>query len=192
MYPLHNRPGVYQTMIAILMDAETTGLLRPSERPLSEQPFITEIYLLKKQGKKSSRYHSMVKPPIPIPEECIEITGITDDMVKDAPSFAEIYYYISKFFLGTHRLVAHNVTFDSGVLEYELKRIDRVTKFPWPPEHYCTVEESFHIKGRRLKLSELHIIATDVDFKGAHRAKEDVEALERCYNYLQEINSDVA
>ena len=180
----------------ILMDVETTGLLKASERPLEDQPYIIEIYALKRidkqgrQGRQKSIYHSMVKPPIPIPEECVKITGITDEMVKAAPSFAEIYFTLCQFYLGVNILVGHNVSFDAGVLECELKRIDRVTRFPWPPSQICTVEESFSIRGRRLKLSELYLMATGEEFKDAHRGKEDVEALEKCYDWLQEEQSD--
>jgi len=178
-------------ILEILLDVETTGLLRASERPLEDQPYITEIYALKRQGKKKLFFHSLIKPPIPIPEEVVKITGITDEMVKDAPSFAQIYVNLFQFYLGVNVLVGHNVSFDAGVLEYELKRIDRVTRFPWPPQWFCTVEQSFSIKGRRLKLSELYLMATGEEFKGAHRAREDVEALAVCYDWLQE-QSNVA
>lgn len=175
-------------MSIIVCDTETTGLLKAKGNLLSTQPHIIEIFCLKidKNFKKIGEFHTLIKPPIPIPEIITKITGLTDNDVRGKPTFVEVYPKLIKFFFSCHTFVAHNASFDVGVLAYELKRIKKEFKFPWPPFHYCTVEQSMHIKGHRLKLQELHKIATGVDeINGAHRAVNDVNALFECYKYLK-------
>ena len=189
-------------MDVILFDTETTGLLKPNAAPLSQQPYITEIFMLRvtQEGKQvvssgQTVYSTLVKPPIPIPAEVIEITGITDDMVKDAPAFADIYPELARFCLGAERWVAHNLAFDKGMLLAELGRVSKRANFPWPLEDFCTVENSMHLSKKLrndgtpkyMKLTELHELATGKPHdQGAHRAQADVLALMRCYRWLLE------
>lgn len=172
----------------IVTDTETTGLLLPSEADLKLQPFITELYAVKldREFNIIDELDTFVKPPIPIPEEVEKITGICDAMVSDAPTFANIYDEFSDFFLGEDLLIGHNISFDAGVIWCELARLNKEVRFPWPKHWHCTVEKSFPIQNRRLKLGKLHEIATGKPHEGAHRAKADVFATVRCYHYLLE------
>jgi len=173
----------------IIFDTETTGLTQPSAADISQQPFITELYGIRidKDWNMVSEFETFVKPPIPIPEEVVKITSITDEMVKDAPSFIQIFDELAQFFLGAETAVAHNATFDLEVLQWELTRHGLEYKFPWPPRNDCTIELSFPIENKSLKLSRLHEIATGrPHFDGAHRAKNDVMATVRCYKWLSE------
>ena len=66
-------------------------------------------------------------------------------------------------------------------------RMDKLTKFPWPCEQICTVEASFAIHNKRLKLGQLYEIATGKSsFPSAHRAKADVLAMIECMKFLKE------
>lgn len=176
-----------QKMKIAILDTETTGLLRPDPTPLKNQPYITEIYccVIDDSFNLLGELDSMVKPPIPLPEETIKITGITDEMIEDAPRFASIYPEFAKLLTGCDLLVAHNLPFDRGMIANELKRIDKLTNFPWPRHHLCTVEASMHLKGYRLNLTKLHYLATQKGFS-AHRAKDDVHALVRSFYWLVE------
>ncbi len=173
-----------------LFDTETTGLLKPEITDLNKQPYITEFYACKidEEFNLLDDIETYVKPPISIPEEVIRISKITDEMVKDAPIFPHIYSTLARFFTGVDIIVAHNLPFDIGMLHNELRRIDKVTQFPWPRYQICTVEKTMHLRGHRLNLAKLHQLALGKPFKDAHRAKQDVHALVRCFHWLTENN----
>jgi len=175
-------------MHKILFDNETTGLLKPEINELSAQPYITEIHCTKidEDFNMIGEYGTLVKPPVPIPSFLEDKIGITNEMVKDAPAFIDIWEDLADFFLGAEMMIAHNLAFDRSMVANELLRIERVLNFPWPKIHLCTVEASMPIEQRRITLTNLHTIATGKPFEGAHRAKEDVHALVRCYHYLTE------
>lgn len=173
----------------IVLDTETTGLLKPGAADIGMQPYITELYACKitPDFEFIGEIETLIKPPIPIGEDTIKITGITNEMVADAPSFIQLYDQLADFFLGETIMVAHNAPFDAGVLAWELTRYGLEFKFPWPKRHICTVEASMPIKGKRLKLSKLHELATGRPHDdGAHRAKDDVMALVRGFKWLVE------
>ena len=170
----------------IFIDFETTGLLKPHGTNLKLQPRATEIALIKldKQHKEIERYKTLINPQIPIPEKIQKITNITDKMVKDKPTFTEIFKKLCKFFYGSKYLVGHNINFDHRILVYELQRIGKEYQFPYPPNLYCTIEQSKHIKGHRLKLGELYALASGKEIEGAHRAENDLEATIFCFKWL--------
>lgn len=171
----------------IFLDVETTGFVRTESSPLAMQPYITEICLIRLDGDLNiiSTYNQMFKIPINLEKKIIEITGITDEMLKDKKPFVSHWREIAEFVRGAKYLVAHNVGFDRDCLMYELKRSGKILNFPWPPEHICTVEQSMHLKGHRLKLGLLHEHLLGESFEGAHRAEADVQALIRCYRALK-------
>ncbi len=172
----------------ILTDYETTGLIKADAVDLNLQPFITEIYALKltKDLEFVDEFETFIKPPIPISEEITKLTGIDDAMLVDAPSFISVYPKLVEIYLGEAEVVAHNVSFEIGMLNLELRRCGYENKFPWPHIHTCTVEKSMPIKNRYLKLGQLHELATGRPHEGGHRAKADVLALAECYAWLKE------
>ena len=173
----------------IFLDAETTGLMKPDAAELNLQPFLTELYVAKFTDDLEfiSEFDSMFKPMVPISEEIERITGITNEMVANAPKFIEQYDQLCDFFLGETVAVGHNVSFDLGVIWAELARHRLEYKFPWPKTWICTVEKSMSIEHRRMKLSSLYELATGHPHVNAHRARGDVEATFVCYKYLKEI-----
>lgn len=172
----------------IVWDTETTGLIKPLITPLDQQPYICEVCMVKvdpKSFKVKEVFNELIKPPIPIPPETTKIHGISNEDVKNAPSFARLLPKLAAFVLGEERIIAHNNAFDIGMLELELRRVGKVTAFPWPPNQICSVEATFGLKGHRLNLSALHTLATGKEHKdGAHRARPDVDALIRCLPFL--------
>ena len=179
-------------MIEVIFDTETTGLIKPGANDISKQPYITEIYCYKQHRLADGEvvqmmpFESMLCPAIPITAEITKITGITQQMCDSAPSFIEVWEELAEFMTGVDRIVAHNLAFDRSMLANELVRIGKVLNFPWPRQHVCTVEKSMKYEQRRLSLTRLHEYLFATDFPNAHRAKNDVLPLVRCYNKMIE------
>jgi DNA polymerase III epsilon subunit family exonuclease len=160
----------------VVFDTETTGLLEPMGTALYLQPHVIEIYAaaLDKNFNLVQEFESFVKPSISIPKHITKINGITDEMVANAPTFAEILKPLSDVFSGCSEVVAANLSFDLGILRTELKRNKRT--MVCPSLYFCTIEQSMHLKGYRLSNDKLYKIATGKELIGAHRAKADVMA----------------
>lgn len=165
----------------ILIDTETTDLLKPGIASLDSQPHIIEIAMLHLKPhsyKVVDEYQALLDPGVPLDEEVHKrITGLTNADLAGKPTFLELYEEIAEFCLGRKALVAHNLEFDRGVLVVELQRIGREFAFPYPPKQICTVVETKHLKGHRLKLTELYEMKIGKPLKQTHRAMDDVLAL---------------
>ena len=93
----------------VALDLETTGIGARHEK-------ITEIGMVKViDGEAVDTYHTMVNPHREIPERIVELTGITDDMVKDAPGIDEILDEVLNF-TEDLPLLGHQIIFDYGFL----------------------------------------------------------------------------
>ncbi|MBE7044181.1 MAG: PolC-type DNA polymerase III [Ruminococcaceae bacterium] len=94
----------------VVFDIETTGLSNTKNN-------ITEIGAVKvEQGEITERWSTFVNPCEPIPANIVELTGITDEMVADAPKIEEILGDFLEFCKGCV-LVAHNARFDVGFIQ---------------------------------------------------------------------------
>ena len=103
----------------VCFDIETTGLHR-------ETDYITEIgAVVLKNGEIVERYNTFVRPEKPIPREVVELTGITDDMVADAPSQSEALNAFLDW-VGDRPLAAHNADFDMSFLAIGCERMGRL------------------------------------------------------------------
>ena len=99
-----------------VLDIETTGLSFRTEK-------ITEIGIMKyKDGKVIEEFECFVNPEKPIPEEVVNITHITDDMVKDAETIDKVLPKVLDF-IGDSVLVAHNADFDIGFIKYNCQQL---------------------------------------------------------------------
>jgi len=100
-----------------ILDLETASM--SNTRPTR----ICEIGAIKTAGGgEVGRFQSLVNPEEPISPDVRNIHGISDEMVREAPKFADIAAAFRDFSRGTV-LVAHNTAFDMAVLNQELRRV---------------------------------------------------------------------
>ncbi|NQU98405.1 3'-5' exonuclease [Candidatus Woesearchaeota archaeon] len=98
-----------------ILDIETTGLSRYTNE-------ITEIAAIKMKGNKViEEFQTLINPGVPIPKFITRLTGIDDEMVKDAPSIEKALPRFLKF-LGSTTIVAHCATFDYGFLSHKAEK----------------------------------------------------------------------
>jgi len=99
-----------------VLDLETTGFSFRTEK-------ITEVGIMKvKNGEVIDEFSCFVNPEKPIPQRVVEVTNITDDMVKDAETIDKVMPKILEF-VGDSVLVAHNADFDIGFLKYNANKL---------------------------------------------------------------------
>lgn len=109
-------PSCFIDRTFVVFDLETTGV-DPDDK-------ITEIGAVKMVDGVAVEYFStLVNPERPIPAEVVGITGIDDEMVKDAPVFEDVCGDFYKFCYGA-TLVAHNIDFDSRFIKKQGQAID--------------------------------------------------------------------
>jgi DNA polymerase III epsilon subunit-like protein len=165
----------------IVFDTETTGLLKPMSIPLSEQPEIIELGVLKLDDitlEETAAFNALVKPKgLPLPPKITEITGLRDEDLLLAKPFAAYFNTLADFMVGERTMVGHNLSFDVSMLTLELTRLDFMAKFPWPRNHWCTVEINKHRFLKWPTQDELYTHYFARKPSGAHRALADVRNL---------------
>lgn len=113
------------------VDLETTGTTATADR-------ITEIGIVEVDEHDGvSEWSSLVNPEIRIPDFIAALTGISNDMVADAPTFEELADEIHARLEG-RLFIAHNARFDHGFLKNAFKRTGHVFR----PSVLCTVKLS--------------------------------------------------
>lgn len=149
-----------------IIDIETTGGNKNTGR-------ITEIAAFNHDGNKVvDSFSTLVNPEVPIPPFIVNLTGITDDMVANAPKFEEIADELDRF-TSNSTFVAHNVNFDFGFIREEFRRLGREFK----RKRLCTVQLSRETFPDLSSYSLGKI--TDqlgIELNGHHRAEADAKA----------------
>ncbi len=162
-----------------IVDIETTG-------GYAAQNCITEIAIILFNGiEEEGRYHTLVNPQIPIQKYVQSMTGITDEMVANAPKFEEIARNIFNL-LSNKIFVAHNVNFDYSFIKSHLKTAGYEIDLP----KICTVKLSRKIFPglMRYGLGKLckHF---SINNSARHRSMGDTEALKEIFILL--LKNDV-
>ena len=164
--PFEEIPDTY-----CVFDLETTGFNPKLEK-------ITEIAVCKvRNGEIIDEFSTFVNPEKSIPKNVQELTHITDDMVKDAPTIEEILPKFLEFTKDTI-LVAHNAKFDISFISHFAKEL----KLEFKPKVMDTL-----VIARELYTSvENHKLGTLAEFlgitlEGAHRAINDTRATAKVF-----------
>ena len=117
----------------VVVDVEATGAKTPPNRLIE-----LGAYRIR-GGRIVDKFLSLVNPEIPIPRFVASLTGISNEMVKRAPVFAELAPQWLDF-VSDSVLVAHNAPFDTSFLNHEISRVYPGHRMINP--HLCTVRLS--------------------------------------------------
>ncbi|MEO5693604.1 MAG: exonuclease domain-containing protein, partial [Usitatibacter sp.] len=113
------------------VDLETTGVTATGDR-------ITEIGIVRvEDGELVEEWSSLVNPECSIPGEIQLLTGITNEMVRPAPTFSQLAREVRERLEG-HLFVAHNARFDYGFIKNEFRRME----IAFTADVLCTVRLS--------------------------------------------------
>jgi len=122
-----------QDLNFVVVDLEATGAKMPPNRVIELGAYRIS------QGRIVDKFLTLVNPEIPIPRFVISLTGITNEMVKDAPVFADVAPRWLDF-VNDAVLIAHNSPFDTSFLNHEISRVYPGHRMVNP--HLCTVKLS--------------------------------------------------
>ena len=175
--------GAFADRRWVFVDVETTGASPARER-------VTEVGIVTVEtdgdAQRVSEWSSLVNPGVPIPAEIQWLTGISNEMVRDAPRFAEIAESLYDR-LADAVFVAHNARFDYGFLKAEFARAG----YDWRAATLCTVRLSRHLYPDRGPHSLDAIVARfGLDGEQRHRALGDARVLWRLLQRLRDRHGD--
>jgi len=152
----------------VVVDVEATGAKTPPNRLIE-----LGAYRIR-GGRIVDKFLSLVNPEIPIPRFVASLTGISNDMVKNAPVFAEVAPQWLDF-VSDSVLVAHNAPFDTSFLNHEISRVYANHRMVNP--HLCTVRLSRRafpdLSNHRLETIAQHF---SIPIASRHRAGSDALA----------------
>lgn len=152
----------------VVVDVEATGAKTPPNRLIE-----LGAYRIR-GGRIVDKFVSLVNPEIPIPRFVASLTGISNDMVKLAPVFAELAPQWLDF-VSDSVLVAHNAPFDTSFLNHEISRVYPGHRMVNP--HLCTVRLSRralpYLSNHRLETIATHF---SIPIASRHRAGSDALA----------------
>ncbi len=164
----------------VVFDIETTGFSK-------EKCKIIEIGAVKvENGEVTERFSTFIDPGMPIPQEITELTGITDSMVRNAPSFEEVIDSFIEFCSGCV-MVAHNASFDMGFMKRKSEECGRSFDLPYLDTLILARCMYPGLSNYRLDTICRHL---GVILAHHHRAVDDAEATANAFiNMLAELDS---
>ena len=159
----------------VVLDLETTGLD-------TDTAMITEIAAYRlvpgedgvPQEDKEKRLVTYVNPEQAISDHVVQLTGITNEDVADAPTFEELMPHISSMVADADLMGYNAASYDVPLLRSLYKRHD--SKMPGPPARVIVDPYRIEQALRGNKLSEVYKRYTGKGLEGAHRAEADTKA----------------
>ncbi|MCK8143146.1 exonuclease domain-containing protein [Flavobacterium sp. I-SCBP12n] len=163
-----------------IVDIETTGGNASHSR-------ITEIAILIHDGEKViERWETLINPEKEIPPAIFALTGITNEMVSDAPIFEMISDTVFEM-LSNRIFVAHNVNFDYSFIRHELEKAG----IKWTAKKLCTVRAARKIKPGLPSYSLGRLCKSlEIDLENRHRAGGDADATAILFSNLLAWDSE--
>ena len=165
-------------VIEIVLDTETTGL------DFTKEKIIEFAAVRLENGKIKDTFQTLINPEQHIRKSSMAIHGITQEMVADAPTEAEILPKIAEF-IGDYPIVAHNAIFDHSFLneaykrvfkkKFENEKIDSQQMF----KEICPDLESHGLVALTEKFN--------VTMENHHRAMDDTMGLALAYPKLKKL-----
>lgn len=148
---------------------------------------ITEICIIKHDGLQVvDKFTTLINPECHISQYFSNLTGITNEMVADAPKF----YEVAKKILEMTKdciFVAHNVGFDYGFIKEEFNSLG----YKYRKETLCTVRLSRKLIPGRISYSLGHLCASlGIEIEGRHRAEGDAVATAQLFDLLLRLKSE--
>lgn len=157
------------------VDLETSGSTPTQDR-------ITEVGIVTLDGDRVERWSVLVNPEGSIPPFIERLTGISNEMVADAPLFEEIASELADRLAG-RLFVAHNARFDYGFLKQSFRRIGR----DFRATTLCTVKLSRRLFPLEKKHNLDSLVARfDLQVTARHRALADADLL---YQFWQRVHA---
>jgi len=175
-------------LLPIYLDTETTGLDGEAE--------ICEISILDSQGEPI--LDTLVKPTQPIPWEAERIHGISDEMVANAPSFAELLPQINIILKEAEAIIIYNKAFDTRLLRQSAQAHGMDFNSPRGKTTCAMIDYAAYVgqwndKRKSYRWHSLNVAASQQGITTAdlHRAKADAELTRLVYismAQLEELN----
>jgi DNA polymerase-3 subunit epsilon len=181
------------------LDLETTGIKVATDR-------IVEICILRQQTDGSTKIKTLrINPEMPIPQEVIAIHGITDEDVKDCPTFKQVAGELSQFLDNCDLAGFNSNHFDIPMLVEEFLRAN--FDFDLKGRRFIDIQNIFH-KMEPRNLAAAYKFYCEKDLINAHSAEADtiatyeilksqldryfdVEIKDRKGNFIRPIVNDV-
>ena len=160
----------------VIVDIETTGLKASEEK-------ITEVAMIRHDGERElERWSSLINPEKPLSWRISQLTGITDDMLFDAPKFHEVAKKIVEF-TEECTFVAHNARFDYSFIQNEFQNLG----YDFLRPYLCTVRLARKVIPGHPSYS-LGNISRDLDIQieNRHRAMGDAEATAKLFEIIMQ------
>ncbi len=184
-------PANLLSVDVVVFDLETTGL-SPEKDAVVE---IGAVRIVNGRVDESLRYETLVKPTnaagdvVRIPWYTERIHGISDEMVRHAPTIGEVLPEFLEFVNGS-AVVAHNIGFDGGFMRANAARLG----LAWnPAAEFCTVQLSRRAFPKE-RAHNLTVLAERLGLNfapgGRHRSFGDVQVTAQAYVRLMELLQD--
>jgi DNA polymerase-3 subunit epsilon len=164
----------------VFLDVESTGTNSFDNR-------ITEIgALVYENGKLVDTFETLINPKTYIPYFLTQMTGISNEMVKNAPEFGDVSKKLSEV-LEDAVFVAHNVAFDYNFIKQSFLRVG----VEYSADHFCTVQLSRNLYPQHKRHGLDNIMQRmNIHCDRRHRAFDDAEVIYKFYDKAKQITDE--